>query len=148
MHTGQALERGGDWFGTTINIAARVSGIATGGEVLLTQATRAAAGNRDGIYLSERGRHPLKNIGEPVLLFAAVRDGERDDAGLAIDPAVWVAHRFLGSAESHDAVGFRGTLQRFAQLVRSSKEVAVREQHSGQRCQRHAAEQDIEQYQL
>jgi class 3 adenylate cyclase/YHS domain-containing protein len=91
MHTGPALERDGDWFGTTVNIAARVSGIASGGEVLLTDATRAAAGRIDGVHIRERGRHALKNIGEPVLLFAALRDGERDHAGLPIDPVCRMA---------------------------------------------------------
>jgi adenylate cyclase len=43
MHAGPATERDGDWFGTTVNVAARVSGIAAGGEVLLTEATRACS---------------------------------------------------------------------------------------------------------
>src|SRR5215217_8714365 len=42
MHTGPAVERGGDWFGTTVNLAARVSAAASGGDALLTAATRAA----------------------------------------------------------------------------------------------------------
>jgi adenylate cyclase len=39
MHTGPAAERGGAWFGTTVNVATRVSGVAGRGEVLLTEAT-------------------------------------------------------------------------------------------------------------
>jgi class 3 adenylate cyclase len=31
MHTGPAVERGGDWFGATVNLAARVSAAAAGG---------------------------------------------------------------------------------------------------------------------
>jgi hypothetical protein len=42
MHTGPAVERGGDWFGATVNLAARVSAAAGGGEALLTEATKAA----------------------------------------------------------------------------------------------------------
>jgi adenylate cyclase len=49
MNTGPAIECGGDWFGAAVNIAARVSGAAGGGEVLLTAATRAAASELDGI---------------------------------------------------------------------------------------------------
>ena len=30
MHTGSAVERDGDWFGTTVNLAARVSAAASG----------------------------------------------------------------------------------------------------------------------
>ena len=41
MHTGPAVERNGDWFGATVNVAARVSGIAAGGAM-----TRGAAGKR------------------------------------------------------------------------------------------------------
>jgi hypothetical protein len=46
MHTGPAVERGGDWFGATVNLAARVSAAAAGGEALLTAATRDAATSR------------------------------------------------------------------------------------------------------
>jgi adenylate cyclase len=31
MHHGSAVHRGGDWFGATVNLAARVSGLAHGG---------------------------------------------------------------------------------------------------------------------
>jgi adenylate cyclase len=91
MNTGQALKRDGDWFGATVNIAARVSGLASGGDVLLTDATKAAAGELGGVHLRERGRHALKNVGEPVLLFAAFREGQRDSAGLPIDPVCRMA---------------------------------------------------------
>jgi adenylate cyclase len=91
MNTGQAHERDGDWFGTAVNIAARVSGIASGGEVLLTDATRAAAHDPRGVRLHERGRRVLKNVREPVLIFAAVREGECDAEGLPIDPVCRMA---------------------------------------------------------
>jgi adenylate cyclase len=48
LHTGPAAERAGDWFGATVNLAARVSALASGGEVLLTGASAAAAGAPDG----------------------------------------------------------------------------------------------------
>ena len=43
VNTGPAVERDGDFFGSTVNLAARLSQAARGGEVLLTEATRAAA---------------------------------------------------------------------------------------------------------
>ena len=55
MHTGPAVEREGDWFGATVNLAARVSGAASGGEALLTAATRTAAGEVEEVELRERG---------------------------------------------------------------------------------------------
>ena len=39
MHSGRAVERDGDWFGAAVNLAARVSGAAAGGEVLMSAQT-------------------------------------------------------------------------------------------------------------
>ncbi len=91
MHTGQAVERDGDWFGGAVNTAARVSTLARGGEVLATEATCQAAGTLDGIELREHGRHELRNVVEPVLVFRAVAVGERAQAGLPIDPVCRMA---------------------------------------------------------
>ena len=55
MHSGPAVERGGDWFGATVNLAARVSAAAAGGEALLTAVTRTASGDVAGVELRERG---------------------------------------------------------------------------------------------
>lgn len=91
MHTGSAVEREGDWFGRTVNLAARVSGVASGGDVLLTGATRAGAGTVEGIELRPRGRQTLKNVAAPVELFVAVPQGARDPVGLPIDPVCRMA---------------------------------------------------------
>jgi adenylate cyclase len=92
MHTGPALRRGDDWFGATVNLAARVSGAAAGGQVLLTDATRDAAGSIEGVALGEHGRHELRNIAEPVLVFHAVPIGGDVDAdALPIDPVCRMA---------------------------------------------------------
>jgi adenylate cyclase len=91
MDTGDAVERNGDWFGATVNTAARVSGIAAGDEVLLTAATRDAAGSIGGVELRERGRRSLRNVAEPVVLYEAVQEGVRDEGGLPIDPVCRMA---------------------------------------------------------
>src|SRR5829696_3803050 len=62
MHTGPAVERDGDWFGATVNLAARVSAAAAGGEALLTAATRDAAGQLRGVELRERGHWAFRNV--------------------------------------------------------------------------------------
>jgi adenylate cyclase len=82
MHTGSAVERDGDWFGATVNLAARVSAAAAGGEALLTAATRAACGDLEGVELRERGRRAFRNVGEPVPVYAAVRQGAHNSSGL------------------------------------------------------------------
>ena len=43
LHHGPAVERDGDYFGATVNLAARVSAVATAGEVLVTGHTAALA---------------------------------------------------------------------------------------------------------
>src|SRR4030095_9822832 len=66
MHTRPAVEREGDWCGATVNLAARVSAAAAGGDALLTAATRTAAGDLDGVELRERGRWTFRNVTQPV----------------------------------------------------------------------------------
>ena len=70
VNTGPAVERDGDFFGSTVNLAARLSQAARGGEVLLTEATRAAARKR-GTKLEERGARTFRNARDPVVVYAA-----------------------------------------------------------------------------
>jgi adenylate cyclase len=94
MHTGPGLERDGDWFGAAVNLAARVSGAAGGGEVLLTEATRAAAGELEAIELRKRGVERFKNVKEPIRVYRATRPGQEPQTQpidpvcrMAVDPA-------------------------------------------------------------
>jgi adenylate cyclase len=91
MHHGTAVRRDGDYFGTAVNLAARVSGLAAGREVLLTAATGAAAGDVAGVIYEARGRHDVKGISAPVDLVAAVREESHAGAGFAIDPVCKMA---------------------------------------------------------
>lgn len=85
IHTGSAVRREGDWYGAAVNVAARVVAVAAAGEVLLTDATADAAGRLEGVDLERIGARKLKNVGEPVLLFRAMRPGlRRGDA--IVDP--------------------------------------------------------------
>ena len=86
LHHGPAIERAGDYIGAAVNLAARVSAAATGGDVLLTAHTASLAPNVDGVLYESRGRQTLRNVREPVELVAAVRQGHTSDRGLAIDP--------------------------------------------------------------
>jgi adenylate cyclase len=66
MHTGTAVARGGDWYGTTVNVAARLCGATGGGQVLVSECTRQAAGRLPGVELADSELHWLKNVTEPV----------------------------------------------------------------------------------
>ena len=91
LHHGPAVARDGDYFGATVNLAARVSGLAAGGEVLLTGHTAALAPDLPGVFYEPRGRQALRNVREPVELFAAVRTGEPGHRRLVIDPVCRMA---------------------------------------------------------
>jgi adenylate cyclase len=66
IHTGPAVEREGDWYGTTVNVAARLCAAAGGGEVLISEQTCDEANELRGVELGERRLHWLKNVTEPV----------------------------------------------------------------------------------
>jgi adenylate cyclase len=71
VHTGTAVHRDGDWYGNAVNVAARLCSVAGGGEVLVSDDSRAAAGSLDGVELGERQLHWLKNVPEPVVTWSA-----------------------------------------------------------------------------
>ena len=66
VHTGTAVERGGDWYGGAVNVASRLCSAAGGGEVLVSEATREAAGAVGAVEFDDRQLHWLKNVTEPV----------------------------------------------------------------------------------
>jgi adenylate cyclase len=120
LHTGAAVERDGDWFGAAVNLAARVSGAAAGGEVLLTAASAASAGAPGGgelgavhphqnVVLEPRGRRSLRNVAEPVELFEASCERSRDAEDLPIDPVCRMAvdPEHVAGKLLHDGIEYR-----------------------------------------
>jgi class 3 adenylate cyclase len=80
IHTGPALARDGDWYGRTVNVAARLCAVAPGGEVMVSETTRRAAGEIHGVEWGERELHWLRNVSEPVGTYLVA---PRADAGVA-----------------------------------------------------------------
>lgn len=83
IHTGPAEQRAGDWFGPTLNRAARIMALGRGGHVLLS-ATVAGAVTPDlpdAVTLLDLGEHPLKGFERPERIHQAV------GAGLTADRA-------------------------------------------------------------
>jgi adenylate cyclase len=91
LHHGPAVERDGDYFGATVNMVARISGLAGGGEVLLTGQTAALAAELGGVFYESRGRQVLRNVREPVEIFAAIRQSESTQGRLPVDPVCRMA---------------------------------------------------------
>jgi adenylate cyclase len=69
IHTGPALASEGDWYGRTVNVAARLCAVAPAGQVLVSEATRAAAGRMRGIDYGGRELHWLRNVSEPIVTY-------------------------------------------------------------------------------
>ena len=85
IHVGTAHPRDGDYFGTTINQAARVMDAGNGGQVLLSDAVAAlTAGSLPaGVTLADCGPHRLKDLGQPVHLWhLLIGDVATDDRTL------------------------------------------------------------------
>ena len=83
MNHGPAVQRDGDVFGASVNLAARVAAEAYAGEVLGTEPVAQAARQR-GIPVADLGRVPLKNVRGTIPLFSlAIMVGATEPA---IDP--------------------------------------------------------------
>src|ERR671910_473725 len=79
-HVGEAQIRGGDYYGTAVNRAARVMAAAHGGQVLLSApiAELVAGLLPDDVHLRDLGTHRLKDLAGPEHLFQLVRPGLPD----------------------------------------------------------------------
>jgi len=86
LHHGPAVESEGDYFGASVNLAARVSALASGGEVLVTGTTAALVPELEGVLYESRGRQALRNVSEPIEVFAAIRIGTSSESPLPVDP--------------------------------------------------------------
>jgi predicted ATPase/class 3 adenylate cyclase len=80
LHTGEIESTGEDVIGYDINRTARIAALANGGQVLVSDATRAlvAEGLPDGVGLRDLGPHRLKDLREPERLAQLVIDGLQD----------------------------------------------------------------------
>jgi WD40 repeat protein/class 3 adenylate cyclase len=105
LHTGEAEQRDGDYFGPTLNVAARIRGLAAGGEVYLSAATAALVGEHlpAGASLVELGPHRLRGAPDPEMVFALAAPGV-----VAPLPATVCPYPGLPAFEVDDAARFFG----------------------------------------
>src|SRR6201998_2935664 len=71
--SGLAVTRAGDWYGSSVNLASRVTSVAPPGGVLVTESARSAIGDAAGITWSFGGARHLRGIRDEVRLFQASR---------------------------------------------------------------------------
>ncbi len=74
LHTGEASERDGDYFGPALNRAARLMAAAHGGQMLCSSVTGSliSAHQPSGAGLRDLGEHRLRDLSEPDRLFQLV----------------------------------------------------------------------------
>ena len=71
LHTGEAVEVDGDYFGPALNVAARFMSAGWGGSVLCSGATVELARGRlaEGVGFRHLGEHRLRDLAQPVVLW-------------------------------------------------------------------------------
>ena len=121
VHTGEAQQRDNDYFGPTLNRAARLMSAAHGGQTVLSAATRSLV---DGAEVVDLGAHRLKDLSEPEQVwqliveglttqFAPLRTLDSVPGNLPTDPATFVGRegdieQLMGSLEANRLVTMTG----------------------------------------
>ncbi len=88
VHTGTALQSDDRYVGLDLHAAARIMALAHGGQVLVSQATRALIrdGSEDAWRFRDLGTHQLRGIEAPVRIFQVVADGLEGEFPAILDP--------------------------------------------------------------
>jgi adenylate cyclase len=73
MHTGQGVERDGDWYGAAVNLASRLCQAAGPGEVLVSESTSGGGRRPRHVHLGEPRAYVLKNVDIPLTARRAQR---------------------------------------------------------------------------
>jgi class 3 adenylate cyclase len=95
IDSGEAVElEDGSYRGNALNVAARLCGLAHGGEVLVSDGTRHLAGHIPGLRYIDRGRMNLKGISGPVHPLRVAWEDEADEK----DARPWVLMFFSGQS--------------------------------------------------
>jgi class 3 adenylate cyclase len=77
LAAGRVVAYGGDYFGRTVNMAARLSGRATAGQVLVNDGLVEALNDGGGGFrFAELGAMELKGFAEPIRVFEATAAGD------------------------------------------------------------------------
>lgn len=81
VSSGMAVSRAGDWFGSPVNVASRVTGVARPGTVLVSDVVWEAVGDSGNYSASFAGARRLKGVKNEVKLFR-IRRGDGSGASV------------------------------------------------------------------
>ena len=121
INTGEPIQEGGDYFGSMVNLTARICASAGPGQILVAETTRHVAGRIEAVEYVDRGLHELKGFPEAKRLCeviwrppdaagaqaggeAAAAKGEEEAAALtaAIQRALAVLNRVIALTHLDD----------------------------------------------
>jgi class 3 adenylate cyclase len=85
VHGGRVVELDGSYFGTPLNLTARLAAHAMTGQILCTESIATAASHLEGVEFRSLGPVSLKNILAPVSIFEVVAANRKEEAE-PIDP--------------------------------------------------------------
>ncbi|MDP9333728.1 MAG: LuxR C-terminal-related transcriptional regulator [Actinomycetota bacterium] len=120
LHTGEAVDRDRNYFGSEVNRAARLMSLAHGGQVLVSDATEALLRNR--VALRPLGEHRLRGLHGRMSVFQVIADGLPAEF-----PALRSVDYFAGNLPQQlsSLVGREKVVAEVADLVRSSRLVTL-----------------------
>ena len=122
LHTGEAELRDGDYYGTTVNRAARLRSLAAGGQIVVSEAVAQAVGDRlpAGATLSDLGTRELKGLSRPERAFALLHPDlpEPSAAGAPVErPAAPGGHPFPPLLLRGDEMALAGREEELGRLM-------------------------------
>jgi class 3 adenylate cyclase len=91
-HTGPAVLHDGDWYGSAVNVAARLVGAARPNEALVSDTTRDAASIGARRFLPRRDVVGLRGVGAPVGVWPVAADPQEPAAPTDDDLSRWILH--------------------------------------------------------
>ncbi len=80
LHAGDVIDEGSNVYGWAVNMASRVCGASSPGEILVSETVRVLARGSSDLSFEDHGLHELKGIEEPQRLFAVELRGRRNRA--------------------------------------------------------------------
>ena len=120
LHTGEAIERDRNYFGSEVNRAARLMSIAHGGQMLVSDATEVLV--RERIALRPLGEHRLRGLRGRMTVYQVVADGLPTEFPVlrSVDATAGNLPQLLSSVIGREAV-----VADVAELVRSNRLVTL-----------------------
>jgi predicted ATPase/class 3 adenylate cyclase/DNA-binding NarL/FixJ family response regulator len=120
LHTGEAIERDRNYYGSDVNRAARLMSLAHGGQVLVSEATEVLL--RERVTLRPLGEHRLRGLRGRMAVYQVVADGLPAEF-----PVLRSVDSITGNLPQHlsSLVGRDNMVEEVAELVRTRRHVTL-----------------------